>query len=313
MAPLACVPMDGCTLALPLYPGLEVEISGFFGRSDLNGARVRLAHKKVSAAGQERWSALVMDGFTSSPEVISAKPENLVRLREAGVRQRSDPASTDYERRSKRRRVEAEFQRRVDADRKARLDAATASAIAAKARERTTDLALDNLAAIFGLLNLTDVQCMLHVCKSWRDAARLTARDVAWQARRLNPHEIRQMGLPLSTKQRWLQTNPQQASMLDIRTLVSFGATRSPYCCSGWSMAGSRRGLRFNGSCVQINFDVDRMCGQSAELYAGVQAAAASLESSGDLDAGRAVATLVLCEEGVCTSGRRLHKRASAS
>ena len=127
---------------------------------------------------------------------------------------------------------------------------------------------------------------------------RLTARDVAWQARRLNPHEIRQMGLPLSTKQRWLQTNPQQASMLDIRTLVSFGATRSLLLLRlehGWL----EERTRFNGSCVQINFDVDRMCGQSAELYAGVQAAAASLESSGDLDAGRAVATLVLCEEGV--------------
>ena len=151
-----------------------MELAGFEGRRDLNGARVRLVSQTPASIRSSglRWRVVVID--VTPPEVISVKSENLVaagsqpfavyELRPPSALH-SDEASIAMacaehalaEQRSagcKRRRVEwhlvaaASAAAAAASAAAARLGPIQAAAASAGARERTAELTLDSAAGV---------------------------------------------------------------------------------------------------------------------------------------------------------------------
>ena len=274
--------------------GEELEIAGFTGRCELNGARVLVAgHTNGS-----RWRCIVVD----TGETIDVNPERLVacgtqdawvyanRLKflqavprtpqaaeAAAAAVEAAAAAAKRERTAKKRRVEA-------------------AAVAASATERTTELTTDGLATTFGHLDLANVLAAARVCKAWHAGTCITIRDEDWQVRMLRTDQMLKftsmMCLPPETTRRWLQAHSQASASLDVRTLVSFGASRAVLLQRldhAWRVE-----LTEQKSCLQINLDTLRhnMSGDT------VAEADACLRESNALEEGRAVASLVREDEG---------------
>ena len=166
--------------------GDEAELAGFRGRYELNGATVKL----VGRAPAGRWECVV----NATRETIHVKPENLVACgsQEAHVYERrqrfldqrvavSGASIEAHEAAVARREKEAARQRAKEAERAAKRRRLEEAAAAASATARTTDLMIDELAAMLGHLGLDDLQTALRVCTVWRVAARVTARNGEWQ------------------------------------------------------------------------------------------------------------------------------------
>ena len=265
-----------------LSEGLEMELAGFEGRRDLNGARVRLVSQTPASISSAlrwstglRWRVVVID--VTPPEVISVKSENLVaagsqpfavyELRPPSAL-RSDEASIAMacaehalaEQRSagcKRRRVEWHLVAAASAA-AARLGPIQAAAASAGARERTAELTLDSATGVCFLLGTADLGRLLRVCKAWGAAVCMAVRDPAWQVRTLSAQDLTRKSNPFAvshgTRRLWMQAQPQEAAKLDVRTLVSLGAPRSALLLrldNSWLAEKTQ----FK-SCQQINYDV---------------------------------------------------------
>ena len=202
VAPSAeAAPADAAT---GLFAGMSMEIAGFRGRLELNGAVVKL----VSLLPCKRWAVLVI--HANPPETINVKPENLVAIgsQDFAVYQRR----RDEEMRAEQRRKDEEMRRQE------RLKRVREEAARAKSADRTTDLTHDARVSVCHFLNLSQLGKLLLVCKAWSPAARAAAHDPTWQLTMLSADEfkryiVRSNALPISltTRQRWVHVNPMKA------------------------------------------------------------------------------------------------------
>jgi hypothetical protein len=193
-------PADAAT---GLFAGMSMEIAGFRGRLELNGALVKL----VSLLPSKRWAVLVT--HANPPETINVKPENLVSIgsQDFAVYQRR----RDEEMRAEQRRRDEEMRRQE------RLKRVREEAARAKSADRTTDLTHDARVSVCHFLNLSQLGMLLLVCKAWSPAARAAAHDPTWQLTMLSADEfkrytVRSNALPISltTRQRWGHVNPMK-------------------------------------------------------------------------------------------------------
>ena len=221
VAPSAeAAPEDAAT---GLFAGMSMEIAGFRGRLELNGAAVKL----VSLLPCKRWAVLVI--HANPPETINVKPENLVAIgsqdfavyesqgvnlfrglgifREHGYSDGLDTQGVKLQRAEQRRRDE-------EMRRQERLKRVREEAARAKSADRTTDLTHDARVSVCHFLNLSQLGMLLLVCKAWSPAARAAAHDPTWQLTMLSDydfmyHTVRSNALPISltTRQRWGQVN----------------------------------------------------------------------------------------------------------
>ena len=205
VAPSAeAAPADAAT---GLFAGMSMEIAGFRGRLELNGAAVKL----VSLLPCKRWAVLVI--HANPPETINVKPENLVAIgsQDFGVYE-SVQRRRDEEMRAKQRRRDEEMGRQE------RLKRVREEAARAKSADRTTDLTLDALVSVCHFLNLSQLGMLLLVCKAWSPAARAAAHDPTWQLTMLSAYEFKiytvysnALPISLTTRQRWVHVNHKKA------------------------------------------------------------------------------------------------------
>jgi hypothetical protein len=198
-------PADAAT---GLFAGMSMEIAGFRGRLELNGAAVKL----VSLLPCKRWAVLVI--HANPPETINVKPENLVAIgRSQDFAVRQEEMRAEQRRRDEKMRAE---QRRRDEEmgRQERLKRVREEAARAKSADRTTDLTHDARVSVCQFLHLRQLGKLLLVCKAWSPAARAAAHDPTWQLTMLSDydfmyHTVRSNALPISltTRQRWGQVN----------------------------------------------------------------------------------------------------------
>jgi hypothetical protein len=169
---------------------MSMEIAGFRGRLELNGAAVKL----VSLLPCKRWAVLVV--HANPPETINVKPENLVAI-----------GSQDF----------AVYQRRRDEEtrRQERIHQVREVAARAKSTNRTTDLTHDALVGVCQFLNLSQLDPLRFVCKAWSAAARAAARDPTWQLTMLSANELKRysnaLPVSLAMRQRWVHVNLRKA------------------------------------------------------------------------------------------------------
>jgi len=180
---------------------MSMEIAGFRGRLELNGAAVKL----VSLLPCKRWAVLVI--HANPPETINVKPENLVAIgsQDFAVYQRR----RDEEMRAEQRRKDEEMRRQE------RLKRVREEAARAKSADRTTDLTHDARVSVCHFLHLSQLGKLLLVCKAWSPAARAAAHDPTWQLTMLSADEFKRyivrsniLPISLTTRLRWGHENP---------------------------------------------------------------------------------------------------------
>ena len=221
VAPSAeAAPEDAAT---GLFAGMSMEIAGFRGRLELNGAAVKL----VSWLPCKRWAVLVI--HANPPETINVKPENLVaigsqdfavyeshRLQRAEQRVEQRQSAEQLQRAEQLTLQRAE-QRRRDEEmrRQERLKRVREEAARAKSADRTTDLTHDARVSVCHFLNLSQLGMLLLVSKAWSPAARAAAHDPTWQLNMLSADEFKRykdaLPVSLTTRQRWVHVNPMKA------------------------------------------------------------------------------------------------------
>eukprot|EP00900_Chrysochromulina_parva_P025403 jgi/Chrpa1/7497/Chrysochromulina_OHIO_Genome00012779-RA len=198
-------PADAAT---GLFAGMSMEIRGFRGRLELNGAAVKL----VSLLPSKRWAVLVI--HANPPETINVKPENLVAIGSQDFAVYESIRADQQRRRDEEMRAE-QWRRDEEMRRQERLKRVREEAARAKSADRTTDLTHDARVSVCHFLNLSQLGKLLLVCKAWSPAARAAAHDPTWQLTMLSADEfkryiVRSNALPISltTRQRWGHVNP---------------------------------------------------------------------------------------------------------
>ena len=213
VAPSAeAAPEDAAT---GLFAGMSMEIAGFRGRLELNGAAVKL----VSWLPCKRWAVLVI--HANPPETIDVKPENLVAIgsQDFAVYEshRLQRAEQRAEQRQSAEQLQRAEQRRRDEEmrRQERLKRVREEAARAKSADRTTDLTHDARVSVCHFLNLSQLGMLLLVSKAWSPAARAAAHDPTWQLNMLSADEFKRykdaLPVSLTTRQRWVHVNPMKA------------------------------------------------------------------------------------------------------
>ena len=236
VAPSAeAAPADAAT---GLFAGMSMEIAGFRGRLELNGAAVKL----VSLLPCKRWAVLVI--HANPPDTINVKPENLVAIgsQDFGVYE-SVQRRRDEEMRAKQRRRDEEMGRQE------RLKRVREEAARAKSADRTTDLTLDALVSVCHFLNLSQLGMLLLVCKAWSPAARAAAHDPTWQLTMLSAYEFKiytvysnALPISLTTRQRWVHVNHKKAKQtLSVLEAKWAGFTIEQMKAAGYNSYECRR------------------------------------------------------------------------
>ena len=216
VAPSAeAAPEDAAT---GLFAGMSMEIAGFRGRLELNGAAVKL----VSWLPCKRWAVLVI--HANPPETINVKPENLVAIgsQDFAVYEsqglgifREHVYSDGLDTQGVKLQRAEQWRRDEEMRRQERLKRVREEAARAKSADRTTDLTHDARVSVCHFLNLSQLGMLLLVSKAWSPAARAAAHDPTWQLNMLSADEFKRykdaLPVSLTTRQRWVHINPLKA------------------------------------------------------------------------------------------------------
>ena len=251
VAPSAeAAPADAAT---GLFAGMSMEIAGFRGRLELNGAAVKL----VSLLPCKRWAVLVI--HANPPETINVKPENLVAIGSqdfADESHRLQRAEQRAEQRQRAEQLQRAEQRRRDEEmrRQERLKRVRVEAARAKSADRTTDLTHDARVSVCHFLNLSQLGMLLLVSKAWSPAARAAAHDPTWQLNMLSADEFKRykdaLPVSLTTRQRWVHVNPMKAK----QTHSALEAKAAGFSLE--QMMAARYAPR---ACIEAGFSLDEL------------------------------------------------------
>ena len=258
VAPSAeAAPEDAAT---GLFAGMSMEIAGFRGRLELNGAAVKL----VSWLPCKRWAVLVI--HANPPETINVKPENLVAIgsQDFAVYEsqglgifREHVYSDGLDTQGVKLQRAEQWRRDEEMRRQERLKRVRVEAARAKSADRTTDLTHDARVSVCHFLNLSQLGMLLLVSKAWSPAARAAAHDPTWQLTMLSADEfkrytVRSNALPVSltTRQRWVHVNPMKAK----QTHSALEAKAAGFSLE--QMMAARYAPR---ACIEAGFSLDEL------------------------------------------------------